>query len=140
MGYESKLVIIRRSVNDDFNFVFGDELVRFELCCMSHETVKMPCAKNPEVKIDKYFTDIFDTPIDFNLYMGDLDPNGMYNEEDYRKDKYDKHCCYTDLQTVIDWLRNSETIKDYDRAWNCLQCLVAIQNTYPEAVVVHYGH
>lgn len=135
MGYESRVFIIERSECCGGKFVYGDEIARFELCKMGNEVVNY-----------KYFTDVFKTPIDFDLHDIGEDPNcEEYREEDYRTDQYGEHCKYASIDSVLEWLESSETVnvEKYRRAVllrDFLKMLKDRSSDFGNIVVVHYGH
>ena len=132
MGYESKIIVVNRREIVPENgmpvWVYGDELARFDFGKMGYDRVD-----------DKVFWEIFNTPIDFNLYMG-----GEFSEDEfYRIDCYGVHCKYTTLDAVIHWLTIWNKDKGYTRVAPVISYLAdlkAHEDSFNNIVVVHYGY
>lgn len=135
MGYESKIIIMDRHEHTTPNngkWIGALEIATFDLSKMGYEKVN-----------GKEFTDIFKTPIDFDLYIQNEDPSTVYPAEYWREDCYGEHCKYTTIENVIDWLEQSKVAKTYRRAKLLLNCLYSfrdIQNEFTQLCVVHYGY
>lgn len=136
MSYESKVLVINRKESSfpkkiSESFAIGQELARFDLCSMGHETFN-----------GKMFRELFDTPIDFDIYVNHSDE--VEDEDFYRTDCYGEVCKYTeDLDSVISWLENSEKVSHYRRAKMFLDFLKFFKdqvNEYDEICLVHYGY
>lgn len=136
MGYESRLFIIKRNCYDiGGDWISGQKLAEIELCNMCHN------------KDFKYFSEIFKTPIDFDLYdTGNvINDTREYDPEDYRVDCYDKHCCYTSIDEVVKYME--ELIEEGETYWRlkpAIATLKAWKNDVTgltvEPIVVHWGH
>ena len=133
MGYESRIFVVDRHERGDWRF--GDEIARFELCKMGYEFVN-----------GKMFRDIFDKPIDFDLYNTGNVAEDNEDEDNSRLDLYGEYCRYTDIDTVIKWLegrKNSPDYEPYRRLELFLDSLYTIkkhESDYGNIVLVHYGH
>lgn len=133
MGYDSRVIICERASFDKNGkqlFCAGFELARIECCGMGDECID-----------GKYFTDLFDTPIDFDLHnveTSDKEDSGT------RVDCYGKHCGYCTVDELIAWLARSECLRDgYRRAKLLLGALLTAKNVesqFDNIVCVHYGH
>ena len=134
MGYESKILVVRRTESYG-NFVFGDEIARFELC-------KMPYYEQVN---GKGFHDLFKKPIDFSLYnvkyidenQPDIDP------EEWMTDCYGEHCKSAPICEVYDWLRNWDGCEEYFRAAifrDFLKNLLDHVDQTAGIMLVHFGH
>lgn len=79
------------------------------------------------------FPDIFTQPVTWKLY-GD-------NEAELTEDKYGDTCRFTDLQTVIDYLEQSEAAEHYRRNTPAIAMLkaYAVETWDGELIVIHYG-
>lgn len=137
MGYESKIIVVERTEHQLPNgepWVFGSEIARFDLSKMGYESVS-----------GKMFREIFETPIDFNLYnvryIDENEPN--LDPEEFRTDCYGEHCKYASLDEVLSWLSKSETSKEYRRAklfFAFLQNLKNSEASFSEIAIVHFGY
>ena len=129
MGYESKMHIMRRveyELPNGETRVWGDPFAEFDLCKMGYEGV------TGYEFYGSTFRSIFDTDIDFDLYV---------NDEATREDCYDATCQYTDIDTVIDWLELSEVVKEWWRADVFLRFLKTLKEAgHDDLIVVHYGY
>ena len=128
MGYESKVLVGHRFEMGS-GYVGFDELAVFDLAKMGWETVNR-----------KHFNDNFKTPIDFNIYLTNYDPEKEYPNEFFREDCYGSHCKYTDIDSLINWLEKSETAAEYWRAKIFLTFLRSLKEEAPDCVCVHYGY
>ena len=135
MGYESKIIIVDRSECEMPNgktWVYGDEIARFDLSKMGNELVN-----------GKLFRNVFHTPVDFNLYVNNEDPNVSYSESYWREDMYGAVCKWASVDEVMSWLKNSETAQTYRRAklfFDFLRVLKMHESEYGQICVVHYGY
>ena len=126
MGYESKIIIGKR-IEHSFG-VWFDEIARFDLSKMGYEIVE---------------NETFKTPIDFNLYVNNYDPDKDYPDSFFREDMYGMQCKYTNTENVLRWLEKSETAKEYWRAELLLRFLKTLKEKEPEwgsFCAVHYGY
>lgn len=141
MGYESRVIIVKRSEYPKNNLVIAEELARVNLCCMGYSSMYRGAS----------FREIFKTPIDFNLYgMPERweDPEELYPDEHYREDCYGKHCGMTTIDKVIEWLeravdKDGETILTYRRAkllYGILNHFKAMEKDFGSIYAVHYGY
>lgn len=124
MGYESRLYIMRRAEivasNGDIR-IWGDPFAEFDLFKMGYE-----------YNAGKWFREIFETDIDFDLWV-----DGKHTREDC----YGDTCQYADIDTVIDWLELSEVVKEYWRAEILLRFLKTLKEAgHDDLIVVHYGY
>lgn len=134
MGYESKIIIADRhdcTTPICGGRVYGCEIARFDLAKMGYS-----------VYGGKRFTDLFTTPIDFDLHVN---PGKENQEENYYKmDRYGEICKYTaDIDGVISWLEQSELDDPYRRAklfLNFLRVLKESVQDFNQIVLVHYGY
>lgn len=126
MGYESRIIVGEKTKfrNDIQNMVFFEKLFEVNLCCMGNEEVN-----------GRRFPEIFRTEINFDLVV----------DRDFtREDDYGAHCKYTDLDTVIEWLKSSKrTGHEYRRGKMLLEMLEGFkrcEKDYKQICVVHYGY
>lgn len=131
MGYESKIFVCNvYNLHDDKDRIkYGNKIAVFDLCKMGYDKYN-----------GKTFTQLFDTPINFDLFLdGDED-------NEVTEDKYGDILTYTeDIDSVIEWLEEFITDVDYRRAELFLEFLVALQgqivtNKWDNIVLVHYGY
>lgn len=137
MSYESKVLVINRRASSfpkkiSESFAIGQELARFDLSCMGHDTYD-----------GKMFRDLFSTPIDFDIYVNHTDE--VVDDDDfYRTDCYGEVCKYTkDINSIIHWLEEAEKHEHYRRAKMFLDFLKSFKdqiNEYDEICIVHYGY
>ena len=134
MGYESSVIVVDRNehLRPVGKWVFGDKIATLNLGVMTGRVIN-----------GKSFYDVFDTPIDFDLYH----TSDATTDEDYRVDCYGKHCNYTTIDKLIEWLigaMEADTeLAGYRRAKMLLSTLKALKESesdFDELVVVHYGH
>lgn len=130
MSYESKVLVINRSEIPNL-WVSGQELARFDLA-------RMGCDKFN----GKKFTELFSTPIDFNLYVNHSDE--VVDDSFYREDCYGKHCNFTrDIDEVIAWLEEFQKKEPYRRAEMLLNFLKLFKyqiGQFDDICLVHYGY
>lgn len=128
MGYESKVIVVDRQQYKDW--VYGDEILRFDLSKMGYEEV-----------MGRTFKGVFRNEIDFDLYYtGVRDEDGVASR---REDMYGEVCKWATLDEVIFWLENSETGKEYRRAktlLGVLRGLKAEEGEWEQVCVVHFGY
>lgn len=130
MGYESKVIIMDRTGKG-----CALELMRIDVC-------NMGCTKHN----GKSFPEVFDTPIDFELFVK-CDCCGECNNEYLRTDRYGKHCNYTTIDNLIEWLTGAmeadAELAGYRRAkmlLNTLKALKESENDFDGMVAVHFGY
>ena len=130
MGYESKVFVINRCVVHPLNnmpdYVFGEEIARFDMCKMGYEKVN---------SVD--FPHLFNKPIDFDLYYP------IDEVAETREDCYGDTCGMTSVSRVINWLEKAEVTKEYRRAkvlLDCLRGIKAYEQEFEDIVVVHFGY
>ena len=118
MGYESKVIIVER-VEFGSGHVAGIEVAQVNMCKMGY---------------GNGFHELFDTPIDFDLYGMDDEPT--------REDEYGDHCGMTNIGTLVDWLREAVEHDDYRRLKPLLGLLEGfdVNQWNDELVAVHYGY
>lgn len=134
MSYESKMIVVQRNEYD--GRVYGEEVMRFDLSSVGYGLVN-----------GRYFTEIFKTEIDFNLYNmqeENYDHCGTdeYNEK-HRIDCYGKHCKYAEIDEVMDYIASSPELMGYRRTktfYGMLMMLKANRENWGHLVVVHYGY
>lgn len=130
MSYESKVLVINRSEIPNL-WVSGQELARFDLACMGYDKFN-----------GKQFTELFSTPIDFNLYVNHSEVE--VEEDFYRKDCYGTICNFTrDIDEVIAWLEESQKHEPYRRAEMLLNFLKLFKyqvGQFDDICLVHYGY
>ena len=132
MGYESKLIIGFRNHYEHSNT---------RDYCQAIMTLRL--SKMGDERFSNYKHELFDKPIDFDLYMDD--GNTLYD-----KDNYGDVCHYTSLDNIIKYLKEvNETCEYYRRSAVALKALKAFKKSdwnwksptgYGELVVVHYGY
>lgn len=126
MGYESRIIIA--------------EVGEYDLRSGSKEKY---CIKLGQMWLSEcgYFKNIFTIPIDFEL-LGDGFEENSRKEYNMTEDCYGDTCCYTDLQTVIDYLENQEANDHYRRFAVALAMLKAFQAEQWDKpiIVIHYGY
>lgn len=124
MGYESRIIVARRTVWERSGLVWFDKLAEMNLAVCGYG-----------------FPEIFTTEIESNLYGDGYMKN---SEEGYEfiEDCYGKVCKYTDVQTVIDWLENAEAKEHYRRFTPAIAMLkaYATEKWEGDIVVIHYGY
>lgn len=131
MGYESKIIIGKRKELPN-GYVWFDDVAQFDLSKMGYEYVE-----------NRTFHETFRTPIDFNIYLNNYDPDKEYPDSFFREDMYGKQCKYTETENVLRWLEKSETAKEYWRAELLLMFLRELKEKEPEwgtFCAVHYGY
>lgn len=118
MGYESKIIIIERCEFEN-GYVAGIEIAQVNMCKMVYSSG---------------FHELFDTPIDFDLYDNDDEPT--------RKDCYGDHCKMASVGTLAQWLREEVERDDYRRLKPLLGLLEGfnVNQWSGELVAVHYGY
>lgn len=127
MGYESRIFVVeRREYNMPEKRVYGSEIAKFNLGKMY----------GPVSSDIGCFTELFKTPIDFDLYET--------GEAESKEDRYGEICKYTtDIDSVIRWL---EAVKDnnyYRRSFLFLdfcKSLATRLGDYEEVCLVHFGY
>ena len=124
MGYESRIIVARRTVWERSGLVWFEKLSEMWLS-----------------KVGYNFPEIFTTEIESNIY-GDGFKENSNEEYELTIDKYGDICKYTDIQTVIDWLENAEKREHYRRHTPAIAMLkaYAAEQWEGELVVIHYGY
>ena len=124
MGYESRIIVAKRTVWDDSGLVWFEKLADMYLS-----------------KVGGNFPDIFTTEVESNIY-GDGFKMNSEEEIELTEDKYGDTCCYTDVQTVIKWLENAEAEEHYRRFTPAIAMLkaYAAEKWEGDIVVIHYGY
>ena len=128
MSYEHRIIIAERHETESENpYVFAFELVRLDLGWMES---------------GERFKRLFKTPIDFNIYVNNEDPNETYPEEYWKEDMYGEHCKSASVNYVLDFLENN--CKDTNRRLSILRALLRDlrehKEDYGDIRVVHYGY
>lgn len=134
MGYESRIIVAEKckiKYNESYAKEVGKEYYEFSVMLADMRLSCMP----------RSFTDIFTNPVEWELLGEGFEMNSD-KEFNITKDMYGDLCCYTDLQTVIDYLEKSETEDHYRRnnpAIAMLKAYAAETWDYP-LIVIHYGY
>ena len=123
MGYESRIIVARRSKWDN-GCVWFEKLGEMWMSCCGYG-----------------FREIFTTEIESNIY-GDGFKRNSDEEIELTEDCYGDICKYTDIQTVIDWLEKAEAEEHYRRFTPAIAMLkaYAAEEWDGELVVIHYGY
>ena len=131
MGYESKiLVVLRHHHKGQIGKDYAELLATVNLSKMRYEFVKL-----------------FDKDIDFDMYLENT-------ENPLTEDKYGDTVKYTDLKSVIDYLKNEikeDGDKPYRRSIMLLNLLRAFKNRktrwqfhskgdFAKIQIIHYGY
>ena len=132
MGYESKVIIMDRTGEK-----WALELMRIDVSNMGHSKYN-----------GKSFPEVFDTPIDFDIFVKcGCDWDGERSAEYFRKDYYGKHCCHTTIDKLIEWLTGAmeadTELAGYRRAkmlLNTLKALKESESDFAELVAVRFGY
>ena len=124
MGYESRIIVARRSVWEKTKYVWFDKLAEMWLSKVGYD-----------------FPKIFTTEIESDIY-GDGFKENSNEEYELTADKYGDICKYTDIQTVIDWLEKAEAKEHYRRFTPAIAMLkaYAAETWEGDIVVIHYGY
>jgi len=124
MGYESRIIVARRTVWASSGLVWFEKLSEMWLS-----------------KVGYNFPEIFTTEIESDIY-GDGFKKNSDEEYELTEDKYGDICKYTDVQTVIDWLENAEAKEHYRRFTPAIAMLkaYAAEKWEGDIVVIHYGY
>ena len=124
MGYESRIIVAVRNQWGHSEVVWFEQLAQMRLACVGGN-----------------FTDIFKTEIETDIY-GDGFKENSNEEYTLTEDRYGDVCCYTDIQTVIDWLEKAEAEEHYRRFTPAIAMLkaYAAENWEGDLVVIHYGY
>lgn len=124
MGYESRIIVARRTVWERSGFVWFEKLSEMWLS-----------------KVGYGFPEIFTTEIESDIY-GDGFKENSNEEYELTVDKYGDICKYADVQTVIDWLENAEAKEHYRRFTPAIAMLKAYtaEKWRGDIVVIHYGY
>lgn len=121
MGYESRLYIVDKRViparkdgcADD---VYAAKIAQFNMSCM-----------------ESSFRNIFNNPLDFD-FIGE-------NDEDLTVDNYGDKVKYSDVQPVIEWLKESTKREHYRRTAPLIAFLEALKpEEWEHLIVIHYGY
>ena len=123
MGYESKIIVAVRYKMA--NCIWFDKLATMDLS-----------------RVGGNFRDIFTTEIESNIYGDGYEPNSSEDSYVMTEDKYGDICKYTDVQTVIDWLENTQGNMHYRRFAPAIAMLKAYMGEVwdGDLVVIHYGY
>lgn len=133
MSYESRIYIYDRndfSISRKNGWISGNLLAVLNMSSMGYGKY-----------LGKSFREIFITPVDFDH----CDIYGNEKLDEIKKDAYGDVICYTDIDTVIEWLNNYQGKESYRRVYP----LLAILNSYKQCqcmgmfnqiVVVHEGY
>lgn len=117
MGYESKLVVVKKWNYDSGNS-FGETIAELNLCGMGNEF--FPIEKN------------FENEIDRPIYM---------NNEEVTTDKYGKVLRYTSVENLLKVLYKCEAEEHYRRTELAINTLKSfLSKDWENIVVVHYGY
>lgn len=124
MGYESRIIVARRTVWEGSGLVWFEKLSEMWLS-----------------KVGYNFPEIFTTEIESNIY-GDGFKENSDEEYELTEDHYGDVCKYADVQTVIDWLENAEAKEHYRRFTPAIAMLkaYAAEKWEGDIVVIHYGY
>jgi hypothetical protein len=124
MGYESRIIVARRTVWEGSGLVWFEKLSEMWLSKVGYD-----------------FPEIFTTEIESNIY-GDGFKENSDEEYELTVDKYGDICKYADVQTVIDWLDNAEAKEHYRRFTPAIAMLkaYAAEKWKGDIVVIHYGY
>lgn len=124
MGYESRIIVARRTVWEKSGLVWFEKLADMRLAVCGYG-----------------FPEIFTTEIESNIY-GDGFKENSDEEYELTEDKYGAICKYTDVQTVIDWMEKREEKSHYRRFTPAIAMLkaYAAEKWDGELVVIHYGY
>lgn len=118
MGYESRVFVINVNRHND-DWIYGEKIADIRMSKMGN------------------FRDIFKQPIDYKIYVdsGDIDVD---------EDCYGDHLCYTDIDTVVEWLETvpkNEGWDDYRRIKPLIGLLKGFnKEEWKELQVVHYEY
>ena len=125
MGYESKLIVAKRTVQGRSGLIWFEKLA---------EIYMSVCGTD--------FRYIFTTEIESNIYGDGYEKGSTEDSYIMTEDQYGKVCKYTDLQTVIDYMEKEEAKEHYRRYAVALAMLKAFQAEEWESplVVIHYGY
>lgn len=125
MGYESRLIVAKRTVQERSGLVWFEKIAEINMCVCGAD-----------------FRYIFTTEIESNIYGDGYEKGSTEDSYVMTEDKYGKVCKYTDLQTVIDYMEKEETKEHYRRYAVALAMLKAFQAEEWESplVVIHYGY
>ena len=116
MGYESKLIVVDRFEvrKEEWSYVGGEVVAEFNM------------GNLPWTPIE-----IFQTPIDFDLYV---------NDEPTRKDCYGEYCKMAKPEVVADKLEEMSNEDNYRRYNPVIQMLRGFNpDEWDDLEVVHYG-
>ena len=124
MGYESRIIVARRTVWERSGLVWFEKLSEMWLS-----------------KVGYNFPEIFTTEIESNIY-GDGFKENSDEEYELTEDCYGDVCKYADVQTVIDWFENAEAKEHYRRFPPAIAMLkaYAAEKWEGDIVVIHYGY
>ena len=125
MGYESRLIVAKRTVQERSGLVWFVKIAEINMCVCGAD-----------------FRYIFTTEIESNIYGDGYEKGSTEDSYVMTKDKYGKVCKYTDLQTVIDYMEKAVAKEHYRRYAVALAMLKAFQAEEWESplVVIHYGY
>lgn len=115
MGYESKLIVVNRDSNSILDYVWAEVIAEFKMSCLPWN-----------------HRDIFQTPIDFDIYV---------NGEPTRKDCYGEHCQMAKPDYVADVLEEMAKEENYRRYSPVIGMLRGFdKNEWDDLEVIHYGY
>ena len=125
MGYESKLIVAKRTVQERSGLVWFEKIAEINMSM---------CGTN--------FRYIFTTEIESNIYGDGFEKGSTEDSYVMTEDRYGKVCKYTDLQTVIDYMEKEEAKEHYRRFAVAIAMLKAFRAEEWESplVVIHYGY
>jgi hypothetical protein len=121
MSYESKIIIVNRSVIESRNgtlWVYGEQIADIDMSCMCQG-----------------FVELFKNEIDYKLCVENSD-------EPTKEDRYGKVMTYTDCKTVIKYLKKLIANGNNYRRLNMLLGLLKgiNEDQWEDIQVVHYGY
>lgn len=124
MGYESKLIVVRKSELKFDNLFFAERIAEFNLCCVDNEVMTLINTVGKDT----------DCTVDYDDHG-----NGI------NIDKYGEVCKEFTLDDMIAILKEGIRASDYHRYPACLAMLESfklgeLRGQWNDLVVIHYGY
>ena len=134
MGYESRIYFVRKYGTKCYtkgleNYYISEIIAEITMCKMGY---------SDEVN---QFTKLFDTEIDFTLYLPDSDDEGNEIVKDRVDDSYGVHMKYGDCHKLRKQMKKILKSKDGDYwRFKVLYKMLKAFEEFEDVYVVHYGY